>query len=45
VSGRINGKISISVEAYKLGAENSQQELRELVRQTLGEFGLSGVID
>lgn len=45
VSGRINGKISISVEAYKLGAENSQQALRELVRQTLGEFELSGVID
>jgi hypothetical protein len=45
VSGRINGKISISVEAYKLGAENSQQALRELAAKTLGEFGLSGVID
>ena len=45
VSGRINGKISISVEAYKLGAENSQQALRELAAKTLDEFGLSGVID
>lgn len=45
VSGRINGKISISVEAYTLGAENSQQALRELASQTLAEFGLSGVID
>jgi hypothetical protein len=45
VSGRINGKISISVEAYTLGAENSRQALRELAAHTLGEFGLSGVID
>ncbi len=45
VSGRINGKISISVEAYQLGAENSKERLRSVVTQTLAEFGLSGVID
>ena len=45
VSGRVNGKISISVEAYALGAENCQKALRELATQTLAEFGLSGVID
>lgn len=45
VSGRINGKISISVEAYQLGAENSHDRLRELVCSTLGEFGLNAVID
>ena len=45
VSGRINGKISISVEAYQLGADNSKVRLRELATQTLAEFGLSGVID
>jgi hypothetical protein len=45
VSGRINGKISISVEAYQLGAENSKQALRELAARTLKEFDLSGVID
>lgn len=45
VSGRINGKISISVEAYQLDAENSKARLRELVAQTLGEFGLAGTID
>ena len=45
VSGRINGKISISVEAYELGAENSKERLRSVVTQTLGEFGLSGVIN
>jgi hypothetical protein len=31
VSGRINGKISISVEAYQLGAENSKARLRNVV--------------
>ncbi len=45
VSGRINGKICISVEAYELGAENSKERLRSVVTQTLGEFGLSGVIN
>lgn len=41
VSGRINGLISISVEAYQLGAENSKARLRELAAQTLTAFGLS----
>ena len=45
VSGRINGKISISVEAYQLDAENSKARLRGLVEQTLSEFGLSAAID
>jgi hypothetical protein len=45
VSGRINGKISISVEAYQLDAENSKARLRNVVEQTLAEFGLSAVVD
>jgi hypothetical protein len=45
VSGRINGKISISVEAYQLDAENSKARLRGVVEQTLAEFGLSAVVD
>lgn len=45
VSGRINGKIAISVEAYQLGAENSHDRLRDVVLATLDEFRLSGVID
>ncbi|MEI8082506.1 MAG: hypothetical protein WCI74_11745, partial [Actinomycetes bacterium] len=44
VSARINGKISISVEAYRLGAENTAERLRDLVKQTLEEFGLTGLI-
>lgn len=45
VSGRINGKVSVSVEAYQLDAENSKERLRGLVEQTLAEFGLSGVVE
>lgn len=45
VSGRINGKVSISVEAYQVGAQNSKARLRELAKQTLAEFQLTGVIE
>jgi hypothetical protein len=45
VSGRINGRVSISVEAYQLDAENSKARLRTVVEQTLAEFGLNAVID
>ena len=44
VSGRINGKVSISVEAYQLDAENSHARLRRIVRSALAEFGLTAVI-
>lgn len=45
VSGRINGKVSISVEAYELGAENSKERLRAVVVQVLDEFGLTGLLN
>lgn len=45
VSGRINGKVSVSVEAYQLNAENSKQRLRDEVIGTLKEFGLTAQID
>lgn len=44
VSGRINGRISISVEAYELGVQNSKERLRGIATQTLEEFGLTGVV-
>lgn len=44
VSGRINGKVSVSVEAYQLGGENSKERLRGIVSQTLEEFELTGVV-
>jgi hypothetical protein len=45
VSGRIAGKVSIAVNAYQPGANNSKAELRELAARTLAEFDLTGVID
>ena len=45
LSGRIGGKIFITVSAYQPGAENTKPALRELAAQTLAEFGLTGDID
>jgi hypothetical protein len=45
VSGRIAGKVSVGVIAYRPGAENSKAALRELAAKTLAEFELTGVID
>ena len=45
VSGRINGKVAISIEAYRLGGENTHEQLRELAKHTLDEFGLAAVFE
>jgi hypothetical protein len=45
LSGRINGKIFISIGAYQPGAENTKPALRELAARTLAEFDLTGEID
>lgn len=42
---RLNGKIALSVVAYKPGAANTKPWLRELITGTLAEFGLSGHIE
>jgi hypothetical protein len=44
VSGRLNGRIWIAVEAYQLGADNTRVRLRELTEKTLTEFGLAGLV-
>jgi hypothetical protein len=44
-SGRIGGKIFITVVGYRLGAKNSKPDLRELAAQTLAEFDLTGAMD
>lgn len=44
LSGRISGKIFISVGAYQPGAENTTCTLRELAAKTLTDFGLTGEI-
>jgi len=43
-SGRIAGTISLSVISHQPRVDNSQRGLRELVAQTLTEFGLTGEI-
>jgi hypothetical protein len=45
VSARVNGKVSVSIEAYEIGAENSKQRLRDLAEATLTDFGLTAVIE
>ncbi|BBX92833.1 hypothetical protein H5U98_16255 [Mycolicibacterium boenickei] len=44
VSGRLGGRISISVVGYQPGAENTKDWLRELATQVLGEFELTGMV-
>ncbi|OBG84440.1 hypothetical protein A5699_26975 [Mycobacterium sp. E802] len=45
LSGRINGKIFISVGSYQPGAVNTKSALRELAQATLDDFKLAGVIE
>ncbi len=45
LSGRISGKIFISVGAYEPGAKNTKAALCELAARTLAEFDLTGEID
>lgn len=45
VSGRVHEKVFITVFAYRVGGENSKNELSELVSRTLADFTLSAVID
>ena len=44
VSGRLNGRLWVAVEAYQLGSENTRARLRELMEKALAEFGLDGVV-
>ena len=45
VSGRVHGKVFVTVFAYRVGGENSKNELSDLVSRTLEDFTLSAVID
>ena len=44
VSGQIGGRIALSVSAYRPGAMNNRDGLRQLVVRTLSEFGITDVI-
>lgn len=43
--GRVQDKIFITMSAYPVGAENSKDELQELVSRTFAEFGLTAKMD
>jgi hypothetical protein len=43
LSGRVNGRLWLAVEAYELGAENSRDRLQDIVSQSLSEFDIDGV--
>ena len=43
-SGRVSGKVVISVISYQPGQDNTQGGLRKVIAETLAEFGLSGEI-
>nr|WP_308460435.1 hypothetical protein [Mycobacterium kansasii] len=45
LSGRLSGKVFITLAAYHPGAENTKPALREFAARTLEEFGLTGEID
>jgi hypothetical protein len=44
-SGRVYGKVFIAVAAHLVDRKNSKDSLRQLVRDTLADFGLTAVID
>ncbi|WP_176358061.1 hypothetical protein [Mycobacterium persicum] len=43
-SGRLNGKVFISVSSYQRGAENSNRQLRGLIEQTLADYRLTAEV-
>ncbi|PEG33479.1 polyketide synthase [Mycolicibacterium agri] len=43
-SGRVGGKLGISLVAYQPGAANTKPALRDLMTRTLAEFNLAGEI-
>jgi hypothetical protein len=44
-SGQVNGKVSLSVSAWRPGGPNSKDLLNESVRQVLDGFGLAATIE
>jgi hypothetical protein len=43
-SGQVGEKMALTVISYQPGMENSRTELREVMNETLKDFGLSGEI-
>ena len=45
ISGRVNGKVGISVLGYQLGRPNSDAELRQALSSTFAAFSLTATMD
>ena len=45
MAGRVGGRVLMSVVAYQPGWDNTKVKLREVVTDTLAEFGLNGRIE
>ncbi|CAN5307440.1 hypothetical protein BH11ACT7_BH11ACT7_20320 [soil metagenome] len=45
ITARVGAKLSIAVIGYQPGAENTKNRLRQIVGETLTEFGLTGGIE
>jgi hypothetical protein len=44
-SGRVHGKIFVTVAAWTVGGKNTKESLRDSVGQALADFHLTGVIE
>lgn len=44
VSGRVDGKVTLTVVGYQPGSINTKEHLRRRVTASLGDLGLSGVV-
>lgn len=42
VGGRLGDQVSVSVESWQIGADNSRQRLRDLLDSALADMGLAG---
>jgi hypothetical protein len=45
ITARVGAKVSIAVIGYQPGSENTKSRLRQIVAETLTEFGLTGAIE
>jgi hypothetical protein len=45
VSGRVHGRVFVTVASWVVGAANTREALRDSVRQALDDMGLSGTVE
>ena len=45
VASRFDNTVCVGVEAYRLDAANSPEQMRDVMQRTLAEFGLQGAVE